>query len=148
VQLPRLEGIQDFVAIVVQLVPGDAKFGQGVGGVSKSQVGVQVLEEVGEFSILIKLPAGIQGDPDKFGLLNFHIFKAIFELVELVGVVGSQGGAEYALDESTHKMFVLYLDLEINWGLMLAFVQRDLGVIRQISKKNVQAFLEIDGIFF
>ncbi len=58
-QLRHLEGVQDFVVIVIQLVPGDAKFTQGVSMVSEGRVGVQVLEEAGEFGSLIKLPADV-----------------------------------------------------------------------------------------
>ncbi len=59
VQLCCLEGILNFVAIIVQLMPGDAKFGQGVGRISKGGMRVHVLEEVGEFGSLIKFSAGV-----------------------------------------------------------------------------------------
>jgi len=58
-------GIQDFVVIVIQLASGDAKFSQGEGRVSECPMGVLVIEVVGEFGDVIKLPAGVQGDSDQ-----------------------------------------------------------------------------------
>ncbi len=58
-QLCHLEGILNLVAIIVQLTPGDAKFGQGVGRISKGGMRVQVLEKVGEFGSLIQFSAGV-----------------------------------------------------------------------------------------
>jgi hypothetical protein len=37
VQLCRLEGVQDYVAIFVQLAPGDQKFGEGLQGLSANK---------------------------------------------------------------------------------------------------------------
>ena len=147
-QLCCLEGIQNLLEIVVQLVKGDAKFGMGVGGARKGGIGVQILEEVGEFGCLIKLLVGAQGNPDELGLLFFYVLKAVFELVELVSVVESHGCAKYDLDKSTHKMFVPYPDLEVYCGSMLAGLQQGLSWVQQILKEDLQTFLEVNGIFF
>ena len=48
VQLHHLEGIEDLLAIIIQIAPGDTKFGQGVGGIGESGMGVQILEEFGK----------------------------------------------------------------------------------------------------
>jgi len=75
VQLSCLEGIQDFVMVIVQLASGNTKFSQGVGRVGEAGVGVQILEEVGKFGSVIKLPAGVQG-----GIFNNHLFLNYFFL--------------------------------------------------------------------
>jgi len=43
VQLGHLEGIQDVVAVIIQLASGNNKLGQGVGRVGMCRMGVEVL---------------------------------------------------------------------------------------------------------
>jgi hypothetical protein len=79
------------------------------------------------------------------GLLYFHIFEAVFELVN---VVEPHGNTEYALEESTHKLFVSYPDLEVDWSSMLASVRQNLCQVSQVLKEDVQAIQDVDGVFF
>ncbi len=98
----HLEGIHDSVVLIIQLMPGDAKFGEGKSGVGKGGVFVEVLEEQCEFGSVVQLLAGVQGDADKLGLLNFHFLKAGLEFVELMGVVHSHGCTKNTLDYSAN----------------------------------------------
>jgi hypothetical protein len=129
----NFEGIPNIVAIIIQLVPGDAKFGEGENWVSEGGVFVEVLEKLGEFSCVVQFLAGVQGDADKLGQLNFHFLKAVIELVKFLGVVQTQSCAENALDYSSNETFVLYPDFEVDRSLMVSGLCRGTSQIWQIS---------------
>jgi hypothetical protein len=52
--------------------------------------------------------------------LYFNVLKVLLELDEFVHVVEPHGSAKHTLDDSTHKLFVPYLDLEVDKGWVLA----------------------------
>ncbi len=47
---------------------------------------------------MVKLLPGVHGDLYQLVLLYYHIFEAVFEFVELVGVVKPHGSVKYSFD--------------------------------------------------
>jgi hypothetical protein len=109
---------------IIQLVLGDAKVDGGESWVCKGGVFVEVLEVLGKFRSVVQDVAGVQGDADELGLLNFHFLKSVFEFVEFMAVVQAQCCAKNTFNYSAKKAFVLYVDVEIDWGLFVASMQR------------------------
>ncbi len=98
----------------------DAKFGQGVGRVGESGMGVQVLEEFGKIGSVVQFLSRVGGDADELGLLNLNFFKVILELIEFVAVVQPHGSAEHVFAHSAKESFVPYPDLEVDRGLVVS----------------------------
>jgi hypothetical protein len=72
----------------------------------------------------------------------------VFEFVELMGVVQTHCSAKDVLDESANEMFVQYLDLEDNQGLMVSGMGRGRCWVREVLQQDIQAILEVYGIIF